>query len=141
LPHGALYNQAAVEPALAEIARGTARFSRDLILVGLAGSRLIESGISVGLRVAREGFPDRAYNADGRLKSRRETGAVLVSVEEVCAQALRLVRHGVGEGASASRVETLCIHGDGPHAPEFARAVRKEMEEQGVGITRLSSFI
>ena len=141
-PHGALYNQAAKDPALAEaIARATARFSRELILVGLAGSRLIEAGISVGLRVAREGFPDRAYNMDGSLKSRREPGAVLSSVEEVCAQALRLVRHGVGEGASYSRVETLCIHGDGPHAPEFARAVRQALEDEGVETARLTSFI
>jgi UPF0271 protein len=141
-PHGALYNQAAKDPALAEaIARGTARFSRDLILVGLAGSRLIEAGISVGLRVAREGFPDRAYNMDGSLKSRREPGAVISSVEEVCAQALRLVRSGVGDGASNSRLETLCIHGDGTHAPEFALAVRQALECEGVGIARLTAFI
>ena len=141
-PHGALYNQAAKDPALAEaIARGTARFSRELILVGLAGSRLIEAGITAGLRVAREGFPDRAYNADGNLKSRREPGAVLASVEDVCAQSLRLVKHGVGEGASHSRVETLCIHGDGAHAPEFARAVRQALEGEGVRIARLSSSI
>ena len=140
--HGALYNQAAKDPALAEaIARGTARFSRDLILVGLAGSRLIEAGLAAGLRVAREGFPDRAYNPDGSLKSRREPGAVLTSVEEVCAQALHLARNGVGEGDSRSRVETLCIHGDGAHAPQFARAVRQALVEEGVEIARLNSFI
>jgi UPF0271 protein len=140
--HGALYNQAAKDPALAEaIARGTARFSRDLILVGLAGSRLIEAGLAIGLRVAREGFPDRAYNPDGSLKSRREPGAVLTSVEEVCAQALHLARNGVGESVSRSRVETLCIHGDGAHAPEFARAVRQALVAEGVGIARMSSFI
>lgn len=140
--HGALYNQAAKDPALADaIARGVTRFSRDLILVGLAGSRLIEAGIGAGLRVAREGFPDRAYNPDGSLKSRREPGAVLGSVEEVCAQALRLAQDGVGEGTAHSRVDTLCIHGDGEHAAEFAQAVRAALQGEGVAVARLSDFI
>ena len=141
-PHGALYNQAAKDLALADaVARGVARFSRDIILVGLAGSRLIEAGINAGLPVAREGFPDRAYNPDGSLKSRREPGAVLESVEDVCAQALRLARHGVGEGASNSRVDTLCIHGDGEHAAEFAQAVRAALQVEGVVIDCLAKFI
>ncbi len=135
-PHGALYNQAARDAALAAaIARGVARFSRGLILVGLAGSRLPEAGLEAGLQVASEGFPDRAYNPDGSLRSRREAGAVLESVEAVCAQALRLVREGPGAGI---RVETLCIHGDGPHAPEFARAVRQTLEAAGIRVLPLA---
>jgi UPF0271 protein len=137
-PHGALYNQAARERALAgAVARGVARFSRGLALVGLAGSLLIEAGEEAGLRVAREGFPDRAYNPDGSLKSRREPGAVLESVEAVCANALRLAREGIGEGMKHSRVDTLCIHGDGAHAVEFARAVRQTLEGDGIQVVRL----
>ena len=71
-PHGALYNQAAQDPALAEaIAQAVKSFSRDLILVGLAGSALVMAGEAAGLRTASEGFPDRAYNPDGSLRSRR----------------------------------------------------------------------
>src|SRR5215212_2282122 len=67
-PHGALYNQAAKDIVLAKaIARAVKRFSGDLILVGLAGSRLIEAGLEAGLRVANEGFPDRNYSPDGML--------------------------------------------------------------------------
>jgi UPF0271 protein len=85
-PHGALYNQAARDPRLAEaVARGVARFSRDLILVGLAGSVLLSAGQSVGLHVAAEGFPDRATNKDGSLRARREPGAVLDTLDAICA--------------------------------------------------------
>src|SRR4030095_4462550 len=72
-PHGALYNQAAKDKVLANvISRAVKRFSGDLVLVGLAGSGLVEAGIEVGLRVANEGFPDRNYNPDGTLVSRSE---------------------------------------------------------------------
>jgi 5-oxoprolinase (ATP-hydrolysing) subunit A len=77
-PHGALYNQAAKDLELASaIARAVKNFSVDLILVGLAGSRLIEAGQEMGIRVAAEGFPDRGYNADGTLMSRSLPGALI----------------------------------------------------------------
>jgi UPF0271 protein len=140
-PHGALYNQAARDRSLADaIARGTARFSRELILVGLAGSQLLAAGTDAGLRVASEGFPDRSYNPDGSLTSRRQPGALLESVEEVCAQALRLAREGAGQGGHPVLVDTLCIHGDNPTAVEFAQAVRKTLERNGIGVDRLGEM-
>ena len=140
-PHGALYNQAAKDRALAAaIARGTARFSRNLILVGLAGSQLLAAGTEAGLRVASEGFPDRSYNPDGSLRSRREPGAVLESVDEVCEQALRLAREGAGQGSNKVPVDTLCIHGDNPNAAVLAQAVRKTLEESGIRVDRLSEM-
>jgi len=141
-PHGALYNQAAKDPALAAaVARGVAAFSHDLILVGLAGSALVQAGREAGLAVACEGFPDRAYQPDGSLRPRREPGAVLTSVEQVCAQALSLAREGAGSGRERAHIDTLCIHGDGPHAAEFARAVRAALEVAGVQVAPLAEFI
>jgi 5-oxoprolinase (ATP-hydrolysing) subunit A len=141
-PHGALYNQAAKDLRLAEaIARGVKRFSADLILVGLAGSKLLEAGLSNNLRVASEGFPDRAYDPDGSLLPRRLPGAVLESTGEICAQAVRLAREGIqitGEGgARAIQVDTLCIHGDHPGAALRAAAVRAALEAQGIQILPL----
>jgi len=138
-PHGAMYNQAAREGKLAEaIARGVRRFSRELVLVGLAGSALIAAGQAAGLRVANEGFPDRAYNADGMLKPRRLPGAVLVSIEEICSQAMRLATEGIlvteGDNQRRVTVETLCIHGDHPGAARNAAAVRKSLEEKGIKV-------
>lgn len=141
-PHGALYNQAAINEQLAEaMARGVARFSKDLILVGLAGSLLVQVGESLGLRVANEGFPDRAYNPDGSLRSRRLSGAVLESVEEICAQAVRLVKEGIvvteGSGQRAVQVDTLCLHGDHHGAAQNAAAVWQRLETAGIRVAPL----
>ncbi len=140
--HGALYNQAAGDIRLAEaVARGVKRFSRELVLVGLAGSNLIAAGKAAGLRIANEGFPDRAYNADGTLRSRRLPGAVFETAEEICAQAVRLVKEGIvtgtGENQQQVMVETLCIHGDHPGAARNAAAVRRALEAEGVQIIGL----
>lgn len=124
-PHGALYNQAAKDRVLANaIARAVKRFSRDLILVGLAGSGLIEAGIEVGLRVANEGFPDRSYNPDGTLVSRKEPQAIIESPEHVAAHATQLIRNGVLFERKRVRVDTLCLHGDHPHVVENAKLIR-----------------
>jgi UPF0271 protein len=141
-PHGALYNRAAVDACLAEaVARAAARFSRGLILVGLAGSRLLEAGLELGLRVAGEGFPDRAYNPDGSLRSRGLPGAVLGDPAAVAQNAVRLALEGVAlTGGSQTvhlPVETLCLHGDNPGAVENARQGRAALQAAGVGVARL----
>ncbi|MEW6405526.1 MAG: 5-oxoprolinase subunit PxpA [Chloroflexota bacterium] len=137
-PHGALYNQAAKDRELANaIARSVKRFSADLILVGLAGSSLIDAGAEIGLHVANEGFPDRSYNPDGSLMSRSLPGAVIESPEEVTRNAIRLVRDGIRFGEKLVQVDTLCLHGDNVHAAENARRLREAMEREGVEITPL----
>ena len=124
-PHGALYNQAAKDRVLANaIARAVKRFSGDLILVGLAGSGLIEAGLAIGLKVANEGFPDRNYNSDGTLVSRKEAHAIIASPEEVAAHAMRLIREGVLFEGKRVRVDTLCLHGDHPRVVENAKLIR-----------------
>ena len=125
-PHGALYNQAAKDKGLANaIARAVKSFSGDLVLVGLAGSGLVEAGLEVGLRVTNEGFPDRNYNPDGTLVSRKEAHAIIESPEEVAAHALELIRNGILFGEKRVRVDTLCLHGDHPRAAENAKLIRE----------------
>jgi len=125
-PHGALYNQAAQDRGLASaIARAVKRFSGDLILVGLAGSGLVEAGIEIGLRVANEGFPDRNYNPDGTLVSRKESNAIIEAPEDVAAHALELIQNGIFFGGKRVRVDTLCLHGDHPRAAENAKLIRQ----------------
>ena len=124
-PHGALYNQAAKDRSLADaIARAVKSFSGDLVLVGLAGSGLIEAGLEVGLRVANEGFPDRNYNPDGTLVSRKEAHAIIESPEDVTKHAVELIQNGILFGEKRVRVETLCLHGDHPRAAENAKLIR-----------------
>lgn len=129
-PHGALYNQSAKDVGFASaIARAVKSISVDLILVGLAGSRSIEAGREMGLRVAAEGFPDRGYNADGTLMSRLLPGALIESPEEVAAQALELIR--------TRRMDTLCLHGDHPNAAANAKVLRDVLEKNGVTVIGL----
>lgn len=114
-PHGALYNQAARDFDLARaIARAVKRCSQDLAWVGLAGSRsVVEAGNEIGVRVLREGFPDRRYNLDGSLMSRNILGAVIESTDEIARHALQLIK--------SRNLDTLCLHGDHPHAVENAK--------------------
>lgn len=125
-PHGALYNQAAREFPLARaVARAVKNLKGELILVGLAGSRLIEAGVEVGLRVANEGFPDRNYNLDGTLVSRKESRAIIESPEEVAKHAMQLIQDGVLFEGKRARVDTLCLHGDHPRVVENAKLIRE----------------
>jgi len=153
-PHGALYNLAARDRSLAEaIARAVARFSRgsaslttgQLILVGLANSLLVEAGLEAGLPVAREAFADRAYEADGSLRSRRLPGAVLEDPAQAAEQAVRIVRDGLviaytGEEV-AVRAETICLHGDTPTAVEIAKTVRRELEAAGIAVVPMADLV
>lgn len=145
-PHGALYHQAARNRPLARaIAMATARFSTSLVLVGLAGSLLIEEAEAAGLPAANEGFPDRAYEADGTLRPRRMPGAILSSPEQAAAQALRLAVEGIAMNLdgepSRVRVQTLCVHGDNPAAPQVARAIRDTLTANRFELETLSRFL
>jgi len=134
-PHGALYNQAAQDRVLSQaIVRAVKAFSRELILVGLAGSSLVEAGLESGLQVANEGFPDRAYNPDGTLVSRSIEGALIESPEEVAENAIKLVKEGIMFGAKRVSVDTLCLHGDNIHAAENAMMLRKVLSKNGIDV-------
>ena len=137
-PHGALYNQAAKDPTLATaIARAVKRFGQNLILVGLAGSRLVEAGIESGLRVANEGFPDRNYHPDGTLIARKQENAILESPEAVAAHAVRLTQQGIYMEGRQVQVDTLCLHGDHPEAARNAKLVHEALKELGIKIAAL----
>jgi UPF0271 protein len=137
--HGALYNRAAVDGATADaLARGVARCGSDLVLVGLAGSRLLEAGARAGLATASEAFPDRAYERDGTLTSRSREGAVLHDSAEVAERAVAMARDGrvvARDGTEIQlRADTLCLHGDTPGAVEHARAVRAALAAASIAI-------
>lgn len=137
--HGALYNDAARSPALAQaIARAVAAFSRDLVLVGLAGSALLDAGEAVGLQVAGEAFADRAYEADGSLRSRTYSDALITDPADNLRQALAIVRDGRVtsiDGAQVPvRAATICIHGDTPGAAGRAATLRAGLIAAGVEV-------
>jgi len=129
--HGALYNRAAVDvAAAAAIARAVARFSTSLRLVGLAGSVMVDAGREAGLPVVEEAFADRAYEPDGRLRSRRLPGAVLDDPRAAAAQAVAIVRgelRAIDGTPLPVQAGTLCVHGDLPGATGRAAAVREAL--------------
>lgn len=137
-PHGALYNQAAVNAALAEaVARAVKRLRRDLVLVGLAGSSLVECARGIGLSAASEAFPDRVYNSDGTLMPRSLPGAVLHDPATVAENAIRLATEGIRFGERVIFPDTLCLHGDNETAAENARLVRENLAAAGIAVRGL----
>jgi len=141
-PHGALYNQAVGNRALAEaIAKGVARWSRDVVLVGLAGSPMLDVFRNAGFVVAAEAFADRRYEVDGTLRSRKFEDALIRDPAEAGWQALSIVERGAVTACDGSKVsvdaQTLCIHGDTPGAPEIATAVARILREAGVTLGAL----
>lgn len=139
-PHGALYNRAARDPALAgAIARAVRDFDPALILFGLADSELTRAGEAAGLRVAHEVFAERRYEADGRLTPRTHSKAVIEDIDEALAQVRVMLREGAVIARGGERVpiraDTVCLHGDRPDAAAFARALRAALEADSVRVT------
>ena len=138
-PHGALYNLATMRPPIANaIARAVARFDANLILVGQPGSAMLDAAREQGIRFAREGFADRAYNRDGTLRARREPGALIDDPHRAAEQALQMAltqTTTTPEGETiAMPIDTLCVHGDSPAAVEILRAVRETLEKNGISV-------
>ena len=138
-PHGALYNMAAKDVALAgAIARAVHDFDPELILVGLAGSALPQAGAGLGLRVAHEAFADRRYAAHGSLIPRHEDGAVIGDIESAVAQAVKIATKGkvdIGTGGMLQlRADTICVHGDRTDAAQFAQRLRMALEAAGLDV-------
>jgi UPF0271 protein len=144
-PHGALYNQAAVDERLARaVARGVARAGGGLVMVGLATTETMRRAAEAeGLRFAAEAFADRRYLNDGTLVPRGRPEAIIEEPERAAEQALRIAREGVVRAVDgqdvALRAETLCLHGDHPRAAENARAVREALEAGGVRVGPLGA--
>jgi 5-oxoprolinase (ATP-hydrolysing) subunit A len=134
-PHGALYNMAASDSKMATaIARAVSRFSRELLFYCLPGSESEASAVEHGLTVMREGFVDRAYEPNGSLVDRSIPGAVPQDPSLAAHQALELAdgRVRCRDGSLLElRVETLCLHGDTPGAPQIAQAVRSALVQSG----------
>ncbi|HXE66440.1 MAG TPA: 5-oxoprolinase subunit PxpA [Rhodanobacteraceae bacterium] len=138
-PHGALYNMAARDRALAyAIAAAVRDFNSTLILMGLAGSALVDAGRAAGLRVQCEGFCDRRYRADGSLTPRSEAGAVIEDIDAAVAQALSIATAGeaaAGDGSTVRiQADSLCVHGDRANAAAFAERLHRALAQADVRI-------
>jgi UPF0271 protein len=150
-PHGALYNQAARDAHLASgIAGGVAQWctqygidKQEIVLVGLAGSVMLESFRAAGFPVAAEAFADRRYESDGSLRSRKLEGALLNDPQDAATQALRIIEEKSVLTIDGTLVpieaQTICIHGDTPGALQIAEAVHRKLREAAISIQALAA--
>ena len=141
-PHGALYNQAVGNRVLAEaIAKGVGRWNRDVILVGLAGTSMLDVFRQAGFRVVAEAFADRRYEANGTLRARKFDDALIRDPGEAGRQALQIVERGTVTAHDGNEVsvnaQTICIHGDTPGASKIAAAVAQTLRRAGVELSAL----
>jgi 5-oxoprolinase (ATP-hydrolysing) subunit A len=141
-PHGALYNQAVGNRVFAEaIAKGVGRWNRDVILVGLAGTSMLDVFRQAGFRVVAEAFADRRYEANGTLRARKFDDALIRDPGEAGRQALQIVERGTVTAHDGNEVsvnaQTICIHGDTPGASKIAAAVAQTLRRAGVELSAL----
>jgi UPF0271 protein len=136
-PHGALYNSAAKDAELSrKIAEAVKAIDSELIFYGLSGSFLISEAEKLGLKTASEVFADRTYQTDGSLTPRNQANALIKNTETAVEQVLQMVNTQTvtatnGETISI-KAETVCIHGDGANALEFARTINRKLTENGI---------
>jgi UPF0271 protein len=143
-PHGALYSVAARDRSVAAaIAQGVAKWDRDLILVGLSGSAMLEVWQDRGFYIAAEAFVDRCYESDGTLRPRARTGAVITDPDAACRQAIRIIEEqkviSVDGVVVPVQAHTLCIHSDTPNVRELLLLLRRRLQKQGIEVRRLRS--
>jgi len=144
-PHGNLYNMSVGNETLARaIAEAIAAVDRNLIWVVLGGAQAPlarKIADAAGIRVAFEAFPDRTYDPDGKLTSRKRPGAVIEDPQRSVEQALRMALDGEIIAVDGARlkleIHTLCLHGDNPSAVQHTRAIRQALEAEGIGVRSL----
>lgn len=145
-PHGAMYNIAAVDKAVAmSICEAALEVDPNVILLALANSSWVRLAEDMGLRVAREAFADRALCVDGTLTPRSQPGAVLHDVGEIVERSLRIVTESktvafTGEVIDVE-ADSICLHGDTPGAVDLARALHDALTKEGVTITSLAELV
>lgn len=144
-PHGALYNMAAKDEEIADaIAEAVYNLDPELILFGLSGSELVKAGNRAGLQTASEVFSDRTYQKDGALTSRTLPNALIEKEEESVAQVVRMVREGKVNSLQnvdiPIQADTICIHGDGARALEFAQTIRNGLSAADITIERIGKI-
>lgn len=145
-PHGAMYNMAGKDIKLAmAIAEAVKEFDPDVILMALAGSKMIEAAETVGIKSASEVFADRAYEEDGNLVARTKEGAMITDEDLAIKRVVGMIKNGTVEAITGKMIpvkcDSVCVHGDGPKALAFVQKIRQELTAEGIEITNIGSFI
>ena len=144
-PHGALYNEAANNRIIAEsIVKAVKSLDKNLVFYGLSGSFLISEAENHGLKTASEVFADRTYLPDGSLTLRTEPNSLIEKADRAVAQVLQMINEqtvkSIGGETISIKADTICIHGDGKNAVEFAEKIRYKLDENSISVRPLNAF-
>ncbi|MGI2328557.1 LamB/YcsF family protein [Planococcus sp. YIM B11945] len=144
--HGALYNMAAKNAGLSEaIAEAVYKIDPELILFGLSGSEIVKAGQKIGLRTANEVFSDRTYQPDATLTPRTQSNALITDPQTAIRQVIRMVKESkvqtVEKQDIAIQADTICIHGDGATALDFAVEISKTLRDTGIDVVKVQEFM
>lgn len=145
-PHGAMYNMAAKSKELSNaIVSAVKDFDKELILLGLSGSEMINSARENGVKYACEVFADRAYEADGSLRARSLEGSMITDEQQAIERVIRMVKEGKVKAYTGEDIEieahSVCVHGDGEKALEFVKALNRAFEDNSIKTVSLSEVI
>ncbi|AIY04122.1 Lactam utilization protein LamB [Planococcus sp. PAMC 21323] len=144
--HGALYNMAVKDAALSEaIAEAVYKIDPELVLFGLSGSEIVKAGKNIGLRTANEVFSDRTYQQDGSLTPRTQSNALITDSQIAIDQVIRMVKENkvttVDQTDASLQADTICIHGDGVHALDFAVQISKSLKRADINMVKVGEFV
>lgn len=145
-PHGALYNMAGKDLALARgICEGIASVDDKLIILALSGSKMIEAAKEVGIPYAKEVFADRAYEADGSLVARSKPGAVITDEDIAVSRVIRMIKEGKVTAIDGTEIslsaDSVCVHGDNAHAVAFVKKLNEAFKANGINVCPLSEIV
>ncbi|MDP1842050.1 MAG: 5-oxoprolinase subunit PxpA [Sediminibacterium sp.] len=143
-PHGALYNMAAANAEMSyTIAAVIKELDASLIVYGLSNSHLITEAKKMGLQTASEVFADRTYQPNGTLTPRTNSQALINNTEAALAQSLQMVLEKTVTAVDGSIVSidaaTICIHGDGDHAVDFAKAIHHHFLKNNIHLKTIGA--
>lgn len=138
-PHGAMYNMAGKDEKLAKaICEAVKEFDPEITLLALSGSCMVTEAEKMGLKVAKEVFADRAYEADGSLVARSKEGAMITDEDEAVERVLRMIKEGKVKAIDGSDIpiqaDSVCVHGDSPKALLFVKKLSDAIKKEGISL-------
>ena len=136
-PHGAMYNQAAKNKDLADaIVDAITDYNKDLILLALSGSQMIDSAKAKGVKYASEVFADRAYEADGSLRPRSLENSMITDEDLAVERVIKMVKTGKVTAYTGEEIDieahSVCVHGDSEKAFVFVQKLNEAFSKNGI---------
>ncbi len=127
-PHGALYNLAAKDEAIADVIIDVLKtIDEKLMLYVPYKSVISKKAKTMGISYFYEAFADRNYEYDLTLVSRNMPNAVIQEPSLIVKRVKRMVEKqevlSIFNKIIKIKVDTICVHGDNPNAIEIAKSL------------------